>query len=164
MSTLRPAKHQQSLLQFPQLKIDPLGSVWEACQGPSKATSLLRRRALWASTLSGVLEALAAQHPAQHPAAPIPVLKQAAPAPPSPGSSSSSDFAGAASSGDDRARSGSADGVARMDAKTAARLAELEELKGQAVGAEDYDEAKRLKQAIDRLRALAEQLADLEDR
>ena len=122
-------------------------------------------------SLSGVLEKPTAQLPSRHPAAPIPVSPAAAPAPrplPSPGasSSSSSDFAEAASAsgGDRAARSGSASGSARMDAKTAARLAELEALKRQAVRTEDYDEAKRLKQAIDRLKALAEQLAELEDR
>lgn len=113
-------------------------------------------------SLSGIPEA-----PAAHPAAPVPVPKQAAPAPPparSPGGSSSSEFAEVGSAGGDRAISGSTNGAARTDAKTAARLAELEALKARAVRAEDYDEAKRLKQALDRLRAHAEQLAELEDR
>jgi len=51
---------------------------------------------------------------------------------------------------------------AAVDAKTAARLAELESVKARAVAEEDYDEAKRLKLAMDRLKALAAQLADLE--
>lgn len=109
-------------------------------------------------SLSGVLEE------APRPAPPIAVPKQAPPPLPSPGCSSGSDFGEGASDSGDRARSGSVNGSARTDARTAARLAELEESKAWAVQAEDYDEAKRLKQAIGRLRAAAEQLADLEDR
>lgn len=51
-----------------------------------------------------------------------------------------------------------------MDAKTAARLQELEAQKAAAVKEEDYDEAKRLKLAIDGLRRLTSQLAELEAR
>ena len=51
-----------------------------------------------------------------------------------------------------------------MDAKTAAMLRELEAQKAAAVQEEEYDEAKRLKQAIDGLRQLAKQLAELESR
>ena len=51
-----------------------------------------------------------------------------------------------------------------MDAKTAAMLRELEAQKAAAVREEDYDEAKRLKQAIDGLKQLAAQLAELESR
>ncbi|KAK9901713.1 hypothetical protein WJX75_009833 [Coccomyxa subellipsoidea] len=55
-------------------------------------------------------------------------------------------------------------GDAAADAKTAARLRELEEAKTHAVAEEDYDEAKRLKHAIDKLKAVAAQLSDLEAR
>ncbi len=55
-------------------------------------------------------------------------------------------------------------GDAGADAKTAARLRELEGAKARAVAEEDYDEAKRLKLAIDRLKAVATQLSDLEAR
>ena len=55
-------------------------------------------------------------------------------------------------------------GDASADAKTAARLRELEGAKARAVAEEDYDEAKRLKLAIDRLKAVATQLSDLEAR
>ena len=51
-----------------------------------------------------------------------------------------------------------------MDAKTAERLRELEAQKAAAVRDEDYDEAKRLKLAIDGLRKLSSQLAELEAR
>ncbi|CAL5219862.1 g1780 [Coccomyxa viridis] len=51
-----------------------------------------------------------------------------------------------------------------VDAKTAARLRELEAQKAAAVRDEDYDEAKRLKLAIDGLRKLTSQLAELEAR
>ena len=51
-----------------------------------------------------------------------------------------------------------------LDAKTAARLRELEAQKAAAVAVEDYDEAKRLKLAIDALRQLSSQLAELEAR
>lgn len=51
-----------------------------------------------------------------------------------------------------------------MDAKTAAMLRELEAQKAAAVREEEYDEAKRLKQAIDGLKQLAAQLAELESR
>ena len=51
-----------------------------------------------------------------------------------------------------------------LDAKTAARLRELEAQKAAAVAVEDYDEAKRLKLAIDGLRQLSSQLAELEAR
>ena len=51
-----------------------------------------------------------------------------------------------------------------IDTKTAARLKELEAQKAAAVRDEDYDEAKRLKLAIDGLRKLASQLAELEAR
>ena len=51
-----------------------------------------------------------------------------------------------------------------IDAKTAARLRELEAQKVAAVRDEDYDEAKRLKLAIDGLRKLTSQLAELEAR
>ena len=52
----------------------------------------------------------------------------------------------------------------KADAKTAARLRELEAQKAAAVREEDYDEAKRLKLAIDGLKQLAAQLAELEAR
>ncbi|BDA42164.1 Centrosomal protein of 104 kDa [Coccomyxa sp. Obi] len=55
-----------------------------------------------------------------------------------------------------------ATGPSGADAKTATRLAELESTKARAVAEEDYDEAKRLKLEIDRLRALVAQLSDLE--
>ena len=51
-----------------------------------------------------------------------------------------------------------------MDANTAAMLRELEAQKAAAVREEEYDEAKRLKQAIDSLKQLAAQLAELESR
>ena len=51
-----------------------------------------------------------------------------------------------------------------IDAKTAARLRELEAQKVAAVREEDYDEAKRLKLAIDGLRRLTFRLAELEAR
>ena len=51
-----------------------------------------------------------------------------------------------------------------IDAKTAARLKELEAQKTAAVRDEDYDEAKRLKLAIDGLKKLTSQLAELEAR
>lgn len=73
---------------------------------------------------------------------------------------------GAASSGGDAAADGKVPagggGNAAVDAKTAARLAELESAKARAVADEDYDEAKRLKLAMDRLKALAAKLANLE--
>ncbi|EIE20654.1 hypothetical protein COCSUDRAFT_30401 [Coccomyxa subellipsoidea C-169] len=55
-------------------------------------------------------------------------------------------------------------GDAGADVKTAARLRDLEGAKACAVAEEDYDEAKRLKLAIDRLKAVATQLSDLEAR
>ena len=51
-----------------------------------------------------------------------------------------------------------------VDAKTGARLKDLEAQKAAAVREEDYDEAKRLKLAIDDLRKLASQLTELEAR
>jgi hypothetical protein len=51
-----------------------------------------------------------------------------------------------------------------MDAKTTVRLRELEAQKARAVSDEDYDEAKRVKLLIDRLKAVSLQLVDLEDR
>ncbi len=55
-----------------------------------------------------------------------------------------------------------ATGASGADAKTATRLAELESTKARAVAEEDYDEAKRLKLEIDRLRTLVAQLSELE--
>lgn len=49
-----------------------------------------------------------------------------------------------------------------LDAETAAQVATLQQLKVAAVEAEDYDEAKRLKSAIDRLTAVGGQLGQLE--
>ena len=51
-----------------------------------------------------------------------------------------------------------------VDALTAARMRELTAAKERAVAAEDYDEAKRLKLAVDALRALGTQIAVLEAR
>ncbi|KAK9826468.1 hypothetical protein WJX81_002603 [Elliptochloris bilobata] len=52
----------------------------------------------------------------------------------------------------------------RVDAATAAELARLAAAKEAAVAAEDYDEAKRLKGAQERLRAVGAQIAALEAR
>lgn len=72
-------------------------------------------------------------------------------------------------SGDGNGSSAGQPGAARdadasIDAKTAARLRELESQKARAVDQEDYDEAKRLKQLIDHLKAVSLQLLDLEAR
>lgn len=49
-----------------------------------------------------------------------------------------------------------------VDVKTAARIRELHSLKQQAVQAEDYDEAQRLKESISRIRQLGSKIAQLE--
>ncbi len=56
---------------------------------------------------------------------------------------------------------GSEEGV---DAITAQRIADLQAQKAAAVAVEDYDEAKRLKAAVDRLRAVGAKMAALEAR
>ena len=53
-------------------------------------------------------------------------------------------------------------GALRIDAATAAELARLAAAKEAAVAAEDYDEAKRLKGAEERLRAVGARIAALE--
>ncbi len=101
-------------------------------------------------SLSGSLEA--PWPPPQPAPQPAPLLSQQ---PASPAGSSAASEAAAGAGGSTGAR---------LDAKTAARVRELEEAKASAVAAEDYDEAKRLKHALDGLRALAAQLAELEAR
>ncbi|KAK2076502.1 hypothetical protein QBZ16_001028 [Prototheca wickerhamii] len=53
---------------------------------------------------------------------------------------------------------------ADLDSATAQHVAQLERLKAAAVAIEDYDEAKRLKGVVDRLRALGGKIAALEAR
>ncbi|KAI9918926.1 hypothetical protein PsorP6_012051 [Peronosclerospora sorghi] len=50
----------------------------------------------------------------------------------------------------------------RFDAKTAARIHEIQVAKDQAVASEDYDQAKRLKQMEDHFKSIGVQLARLE--
>lgn len=49
-----------------------------------------------------------------------------------------------------------------VDPKTAARIRELHALKQQAVQREDYDEAKQIKEGIERVRQLGQKIAQLE--
>lgn len=49
-----------------------------------------------------------------------------------------------------------------MDPKTAERIYQLHMLKQDAVEQEDYDEAKRLKDSIGRLKQVGQKLAQLE--
>jgi hypothetical protein len=49
-----------------------------------------------------------------------------------------------------------------VDPKTAARIRELHALKQQAVQREDYDEAKQIKESIERVRQLGQKIAQLE--
>ncbi|GMF40249.1 unnamed protein product [Phytophthora fragariaefolia] len=65
----------------------------------------------------------------------------------------------------DRPRAGADDGRGgdmRFDAKTAARIREIQIAKDQAVASEDYDQAKRLKQMEEQLKSIGLQLARLE--
>jgi centrosomal protein CEP104 len=50
----------------------------------------------------------------------------------------------------------------QVDPKTAERIYELHSMKQAAVAAEDYDEAKRLKDSIARLKQVGQKLAQLE--
>lgn len=51
-----------------------------------------------------------------------------------------------------------------VDPVTAGKIREISKQKEAAVGKEDYDEAKRLKQAIERLKAVGQKVAQLEAR
>lgn len=49
-----------------------------------------------------------------------------------------------------------------VDPKTASRIREMHAMKQQAVQREDYDEAKRIKDAIERIRQVGSKIAQLE--
>lgn len=51
-----------------------------------------------------------------------------------------------------------------LDGKTAAEVLDLETKKRQAVVREDYDEAKQLKNKVERLRSFGQRIAELENR
>jgi centrosomal protein CEP104 len=51
-----------------------------------------------------------------------------------------------------------------IDSQTAAKIRELNRDKALAVEREDYDEAKQIKQAIERLKAVGAKVAQLEAR
>ena len=51
-----------------------------------------------------------------------------------------------------------------VDPVTAGKIREINKLKEAAVSKEDYDEAKRLKLAIERLKAVGQKVAQLEAR
>lgn len=51
-----------------------------------------------------------------------------------------------------------------VDPVTAARIREIAQLKDAAVGREEYDEAKRLKQSIEHLKVIGQKIAALEAR